>query len=168
MSSPNRRNELCSRKIRLAGFVVPVGKLRNLYKVSSGKRQNRNDLRAHMRLCQFWGEVFHHAVLQHTKSPIRQSITQYLFYIYWYICQGDMFRSSRSSSGTPRKQIQEQFIFSALWDPKCSQVSVTETNVYRLYKLHLLYDGFKIEIGDLSNTVKQQVQFIQAYVLLLL
>ena len=25
----------------------------------------------------------------------------------WYICQGDMFRPSRSSSGPPRKQIQE-------------------------------------------------------------
>ena len=53
-----------------------------------------------------------------------------------------MFRPSRSSSGPPRKQIQELFSFSALWDPKCSQVSVTEAKVYRLYKLNLLYDGF--------------------------
>jgi len=36
-----------------------------------------------------------------------------------------MFRPSRSSSGPPRKQIQELFGFSALWDPKCLHVSVT-------------------------------------------
>jgi len=39
-------------------------------------------------------------------NTIRQSITQLLFYIQRYICQGDMFRPSRSSSGPPRKQIQ--------------------------------------------------------------
>jgi len=39
------------------------------------------------------------------------SITQHLFYIHWYICQGDMFRPSRSSSGPPRKQIQDLLIF---------------------------------------------------------
>ena len=61
---------------------------------------------------------------------VHQSITQRLFYIQGYICQGDTFRPSRSSSGPPRKQIQELFSFSALWDPKCLQVSVTEVKVY--------------------------------------
>jgi len=42
-----------------------------------------------------------------TKITTRPSITENLFYIHWYICQGDMFRPSRSSSGPPRKQIQE-------------------------------------------------------------
>jgi len=32
-------------------------------------------------------------------NTIRQSITQLLFHIKWYIWQGDMFRPSRSSSG---------------------------------------------------------------------
>jgi len=44
-------------------------------------------------------------------NTTRQSSTQHLFYIQWYICQGDMFRPSRSSSGCPRKQIQELLIF---------------------------------------------------------
>ena len=35
-------------------------------------------------------------------NNIRQSMTQILFYIQWYIYQGDMFRPSRSSSGPPR------------------------------------------------------------------
>jgi len=52
-----------------------------------------------------------------------------------------MFRPSRSSSGPPRKQIQELFSLSALWDPKYSQVSVTETEVCRLCILDWLYDG---------------------------
>ena len=52
-------------------------------------------------------------------NTMRQSITQHLFYIQWYICQGDMFRPSRSSSDPPRKQIQVLFSFPALWDPKC-------------------------------------------------
>ena len=30
---------------------------------------------------------------------------------WWYICQGDMIRPSRSSLGSPRKQIQELFSF---------------------------------------------------------
>ena len=62
-------------------------------------------------------------------NTIRQSITQLLFYVQWYICQGELFRPSRSSSGPPRKQIEELFSLSVLWDPKCSQVSFT---VYRL------------------------------------
>ena len=66
-------------------------------------------------------------------NTIRQSITQHLFYIqryiYIYICQGNMFRPSRSYSGPPRKQIQELFSFPALWDPKTSPISVTETKV---------------------------------------
>jgi len=50
-----------------------------------------------------------------------------LFYIQWYICQGNMFRPSRSSSGPPRKQIQKLFSFPALWDPQCLQDIVTGT-----------------------------------------
>jgi len=34
-------------------------------------------------------------------NTIRQSITQHLFYIQWYICQGDMFRPSRSNKKSP-------------------------------------------------------------------
>jgi hypothetical protein len=53
-------------------------------------------------------------------NTTRQSITQHLFCVQWCICQGDMFRPSRSSSGPPRKQIQELFSFSALWHSKRS------------------------------------------------
>ena len=60
-----------------------------------------------------------------------------------------MFRPSRSSSVTPRKQIQELFSLSAMWDPKCSQVSVTEAKVHRLYNLKLLYDGFNLFLSDM-------------------
>jgi len=49
-----------------------------------------------------------------------------------------MFRPSQSSSGPPRKQILELFSFPALWDPKCSQVSVTETKVYKLVYTELV------------------------------
>jgi hypothetical protein len=49
-------------------------------------------------------------------NTVRQSITQYLFYIQCYICQGHTFRPSRSSSDPPRKQTQELFSLSALWD----------------------------------------------------
>ena len=59
-----------------------------------------------------------------------------------------MFRPSQSSSGPLRKQIQELFSLSALCDPKCSQVSVIEAKVYRLYKLTLLYDGFNLLLYD--------------------
>ena len=45
---------------------------------------------------------------------ICQSLTQHLFYIPWYICQGDMFRPSKSSSGPSRTQIQALFSFPAL------------------------------------------------------
>jgi hypothetical protein len=41
------------------------------------------------------------------------------------ICQGDMFRPNKSSSGPSRTQIRALFSFSALWDLKCLQVSVT-------------------------------------------
>ena len=61
-----------------------------------------------------------------------------------------MFRPSQSSSDSPRKQIQELFSLSALWDPKCSQVSVTQAKVYRLYKLNLLYDSFNLLISDMA------------------
>jgi hypothetical protein len=59
-----------------------------------------------------------------------------------------MFRPSRSSSGPPRKQIEELFSLSALWDPKCSQVSVSKAKVYRLNKLNLLYDDFNLLLFD--------------------
>jgi len=36
-------------------------------------------------------------------NTTNQSITQHLFYIQCYICQGDMFGPIRSSSGPPRK-----------------------------------------------------------------
>jgi len=38
-----------------------------------------------------------------------------------------MFRPSRSSSGPPRRQIEELFSFTALWEPKCLPVFVTGT-----------------------------------------
>ena len=56
--------------------------------------------------------------------------------------------TSRSSAGPPRKQIQDLFSLSALWDPKCSQVAVTVIKVYRLYKLNWLYDGFNLILSD--------------------
>jgi len=72
-----------------------------------------------------------------------------------------MFRPSRSSSDLPRKQIQELFSFPALWDPKSSQVSITEAKVYKLvYKLNLLCDRF-----DRHTTSSI---YIKAYILLLL
>jgi len=49
-----------------------------------------------------------------------------------------MFRPSRSSSGPPRKQIEEMFSFSALWDPKCLHVSVREAKVYKLVQDYML------------------------------
>jgi len=49
---------------------------------------------------------FSEQFLPHTNRT-RQSIAQHLFYIQRYISQGDMFRPSKSSSGPPRKQIQE-------------------------------------------------------------
>jgi len=61
-----------------------------------------------------------------------------------------MFGPSRSSSDPPRKQIQELFSLSTLWDPKCSQVSVTEGKVYRLYKLNWLCDGFNLLLSDMA------------------
>ena len=41
-----------------------------------------------------------------------------------------MFRPSRSSSGPPRKQIEELFSFSALRDPKCLHVALTYVPLY--------------------------------------
>ena len=61
-----------------------------------------------------------------------------------------MFRPSRSSSGPPRKQIQELFSLSGLWDPKCSHVSVTAAEVYKLYKFNWLYDGFNKLLSDMA------------------
>ena len=40
-----------------------------------------------------------------------------------------MSRPSRSSSGPPRKQIQELFSFPSLWDPKCLQVQFTQAHI---------------------------------------
>jgi len=54
-----------------------------------------------------------------------------------------MFRPSRSSSGRPRKQIQELFSFSALWNPKCSQVSVKEANL-------------KLKIAELRSKIAEK------------
>jgi len=59
-----------------------------------------------------------------------------------------MFRASWSSSDPPRKQTQELFSLSALWDPKYSQFSVTEAKYYRLYTLTSLYDGFNLLLSD--------------------
>jgi len=56
---------------------------------------------------------------------MRQSLTQHLFYMH-SICQGDMFRTSRSSSGPSRTQIQALFSFPALWDPKCYKFQLQE------------------------------------------
>jgi len=68
-------------------------------------------------------------------NTIRQSVTQHLFYIQWYICHGDMFWPSQSSSGPPRKQIHELFSFPALWDPKCSQlVSIWDMSPWHIYR----------------------------------
>lgn len=67
-----------------------------------------------------------------------------------------MFRTSRSSSVPPRKQIPELFSFSATWDLKCLQVSVIGAKKYTsLYKLNLLC------------VVTRQFQFIQINVLLM-
>ena len=49
-----------------------------------------------------------------------------------------MFRPSRSSSGPPRKQIQELFSFPALWDPKCSLVTVTEAKLLHYLLTYLI------------------------------
>jgi hypothetical protein len=60
-----------------------------------------------------------------------------------------MFRPGWSFSGPPRKQIQELFSLSTLWDSKCSQVSVTKVKVYRLYKLKLLHGSFNLLLSDM-------------------
>jgi len=52
------------------------------------------------------------------------------------ICQGDTFRPSRSFSGPPRKTDPRVVSFSACWDPKCSQVSVTEAKVHKYTRLY--------------------------------
>ena len=66
----------------------------------------------------FFSEVFHPEVLQYTNKYYSQSLTQHnYFYIQQYICQGDTFRPSRSSSGPSRIQIQALFSVPALWDP---------------------------------------------------
>jgi len=67
------------------------------------------------------------------KNTIRHSITQYLFCIHWYVCQGDMFRPSRSSSGPPRKQIQLLDLFSRRaweWLKRSKHVALTYIPVY--------------------------------------
>ena len=60
-------------------------------------------------------------VTTYKKNIICQSITQHLFYIHRYIWQGDMFRPSRSSSGPPRKQIQELYVFKLVGHPQALQ-----------------------------------------------
>ena len=73
------------------------------------------------------------------KNTIRQSITQHLFYIHWFVCQGDMFRPSRPSSGPPRKQTQELDLFSWRawgWPTRSKHVALTYTSVYKMcYRL---------------------------------
>ena len=51
--------------------------------------------------------------LQNCKHNTSVNNTIFIFYIQWYVCQGDMFRPSRSSSGPPRRQIKELFSFPA-------------------------------------------------------
>jgi len=72
-------------------------------------------------------------LLQHTKNTIRQSITQLLFYIHWYICQGDMFRPSRSSSGPPKKQIQEVLVFLHCGIPNAHKFQLQKQKCTSLY-----------------------------------
>jgi len=80
-----------------------------------------------------------------------------------------MFRTSRSSSGPPRNQIQELFSVSALWDPKCSQVSVTEAKVYRLYKLNWLCDGFNLLLSDTALCYNHRIKdSVKTFVILVL
>ena len=63
-----------------------------------------------------------------------------------------MFRPSRSSSGLPRKQIQEFFLVSLRCGiPYANKFQLQKQNYMGLYKLNLLCDSF--------NT--QQVQFVQ-------
>jgi len=75
-------------------------------------------------------------------NTIRQSVTQHSPHVECYTCQGAMCRPIRSSSGPPRKQIQELFSFPALWDPKCSHVSVTKAKVYKLVYIELVVRRF--------------------------
>jgi len=69
--------------------------------------------------------------------------------LYTTVCQGDMFRPSRSSTDPSRTQIQALFGFPALWDPKSLQVSVTGVKSKKyisLYKLSLLCDRFTLKL----------------------
>jgi len=93
-------------------------------------------------------------------NTISQSITQILFYIQWYIGQGDMFRPSRSSSGPPTKQIRELFSFSVLWDPKFSQVSLTEAKLYKVVQIVFIRYGSVLKsqyIKNISNSSSKTV-----------
>jgi len=72
----------------------------------------------------------------HTNTT-HQSLTHILFYIQWYICQGNMFQPSRSSSGPPRRQIQELFSFTALWDPIPYKFLLQEHIVHKLVYIEL-------------------------------
>jgi len=51
-------------------------------------------------------------VLQHTNKYYTSVTNTTFIYIQQYICQGDMFRPSRSSSVPSRTQIQALFSFS--------------------------------------------------------
>ena len=85
---------------------------------------------AHARnsVCSF--AVRRYVTVLYTRKPIFQinsprQLINIIFILYTrYICQGDMFRPNRSSSGpSSRTQIQALFSFPALWDP---------INAYRL------------------------------------
>jgi len=78
---------------------------------------------------------------------MRQSITQHLFYIHWYIRQGDMFRPSRSFSDPPRKQIQELLDFLHCGIPNAHEFQLQKQKYISLYKLNLLCDGYKLKLG---------------------
>ena len=88
------------------------------------------------------------------KNTTRPSITQYLLYIQWYICQGDMFRPSRSSSGPPKRQIQELFGFSCIVGSQMlTHFCYRNIKYISLYILSLLCDGFSLKIRNLSDMV---------------
>jgi len=67
------------------------------------------------------------------------SVTQHLFYVQWYICQGNMFRPSWSSSGPTRKQIQGLFIFLHCGIPNAYQFELQKQKYISVYKLIYFY-----------------------------
>jgi len=65
--------------------------------------------------------------------------------MHWYICQGDMFRPSRSSSGPPRKQIQKLLDFLHCGIPNAHTFQLQKQKYISLYKLNLC-DGFDLKL----------------------